>query len=189
MTNQPFWAQLTIIYDASVVGVLEPVMITGSLYRTIQEYRAQHNIHGSVQRISVDDYLRLPKNHPMVTVLSDSLKAWPDDTWQYQVLLFLKLARNLELCGITTTAKERKVLEVVKRDLKQVAEFTNKFGDVDDHPYGHVALIKARIEQISSKIKEVKSANGEFQTGQTAGDDAGTAVEHDQHQDAGVVRP
>ena len=187
MTNQPFWAQLTIIYDASVVGVLEPVMITGSLYRTIQEYCAQHNIRDSVRRISVDDYLRLPKNHPMVTVLSDSLKAWPDDTWQYQVLLFLKLARNLELCGITTTAKERKVLEVVKRDLKQVAEFTNKFGDVDDHPYGHVALIKARIEQISSKIKDVESANGEFQTGQTAGSDAGTAVEHDQHQDAGLV--
>lgn len=189
MTNQPFWAQLTIIYDASVVGVLEPVMITDSLYRTIQEYRAQHNIRGSVSRVSVDDYLRLPKNHPMVTVLSESLRAWPDDTWQYQVLLFLKLARNLELGGITTTAKERKVLEVVKKDLKQVAEFTNKFGDVDDHPYGHVALIKARIEQISSKIKEVESANGEFQTGQTAGSDAGTTVEHDQHQNAGLVRP
>lgn len=187
MTNQPFWAQLTIIYDASTVGVLEPVMITGSLYRTIQEYCAQHNIRDSVRRISVDDYLRLPKNHPMVTVLSESLRAWPDDTWQYQVLLFLKLARNLELCGITTTAKERKVLEVVKKDLKQVAEFTNKFGDVDDHPYGHVALIKARIEQISSKIKEVESANGEFQTGQTAGSDAGTTVEHDQHQNAGLV--
>lgn len=187
MNSQPFWAQLTIIYDASVVGVLEPVMITDSLYLTIQEYRAQHNIRGSVHRVSVDDYLRLPKNHPMVTVLSDSLKAWPVDTWQHQVLLFLKLARNLELRGITTTAKERKVLEVVKKDLKQVAEFTNKFGDVDDHPYGHVALIKARIEQISSKIKEVESANGEFQTGQTAGSDAGTTVEHDQHQNAGLV--
>ena len=187
MNNQPFWAQLTIIYDVSVVGVLEPVMITGSLNRTIQEYCEQHNIHGSVKRISVDDYLRLPKNHPLVTALGDSLKAWSDDTWQYQVLLFLKLARNLELRGITTTAKERKVLEVVKKDLKQVAEFTNKFGDVDDHPYGHVALIKARIEQISSKIKEVESANGEFQTGQTAGSDAGTAVEHDQHQNARLV--
>lgn len=187
MNSQPFWAQLTIIYDASVVGVLEPVMITDSLYLTIQEYRAQHNIRGSVHRVSVDDYLRLPKNHPMVTVLSDSLKAWPVDTWQHQVLLFLKLARNLELCGITTTAKERKVLEVVKKDLKCIAEFTNKFGDIDDHPHGHVALIKERIEQISRKIKEVESANREFQNGQTAGSDAGTAVEHDQHQNAGLV--
>ena len=167
--------------------VLEPVMIRQTLSETARAYAEAHPYSNNVRHVSVDDFLRLPKNHDMVRALHPSLEQWPDDTWQYQVLLFLKLARNLELRGITTTAKERKVLEVVKKDLKCIAEFTNKFGDVDDHPYGHVALIKARIEQISNKIKEVESANGEFQTGQTAGSNAGTAVEHDQHQNAGLV--
>lgn len=153
MSNVPFWARVTLLYDTES---LVPALITSTLGAVLDEHAAAHNVErSSIRHISVDDFLRQSSNHEAVKLLEPGLQQWAHDSWQYAFLLFLKLARHFELGGITTNTKDRRTLEVVKKDLIELATFANKFGDVTDHPYGHTAMMSEKILKIAGKIREV----------------------------------
>lgn len=158
--KRPFWQLVTILYTMDSGGWLEPVLLDGPIHTVIDRYTEEKKATGFMissgfRHVGADDFLRLSPYHPAVQLLEPSIQNYQEGSWQRQFLAFLFDAREFEVRGFPTITKERRQMEEVRRNILDCAEMVNKYGDVELHPNGHLAVLQRTLQELADKIEQM----------------------------------